>query len=81
MQNVFLNGGSLPPLSTVDTDVIHVIKYTRPSLSVFAYIQQVIKNWMVGRPGNEAMQDIHTYIPYDAPLLLDKCTPHQVPLL
>ena len=33
--------GPLPPLSTqVDTDVIHVIKHTRPSLSVFAYCKR-----------------------------------------
>ena len=34
-------GESLPPLSTyVDTDIINVIKWTRPSPSVFAYCKR-----------------------------------------
>ena len=41
---------SLPLSTEVDTDVIHVIKYTRPSPSVFAYC----KNWTVGKQGNKA---------------------------
>ena len=42
-------GDLSPPLSTkVDTYIIHMIKYTRPSPSIFC-ILKVIKNWMVGR--------------------------------
>ena len=32
----------------------HVVRFTRPSPSVFAYWLQAIKNWSRGRPGNEA---------------------------
>ena len=32
----------------------HVVKFTRPSPSVFAYCKP-IKNWSRGRPGNEAV--------------------------
>ena len=55
-------GDPTPPLSTeVDSDVIHMIKWTRPYPSAFAYCKRS-KNWMVGRPGNEATQYIHTYM-------------------
>ena len=52
-----------PPLSLCLSipDVIHVIKYTRPSPSVF-FILQAIKNWTVGRPGNKARYNVH--VPY-----------------
>ena len=44
-------GDSSSPLSTkVDTDVIHI---NGPGLPPFC-ILQAIKNWAVGRPGNEA---------------------------
>ena len=33
------------------TDIIHMIKHTRPFLSVFTYCKQ----WTVGRPGNKAV--------------------------
>ena len=45
-------------LRLVDTDVIHVIKYTK----VFPFrfcILQVIINWTVGRPGNGASTSQH----------------------
>ena len=41
-----------PPLCLPDTDIIHVIKWTRLLLCFF--VLQAIKNWMMGRPGNEA---------------------------
>ena len=46
------------PVYLVDTDVIQVIKWTRPSRLRFC-ILQVIKIWTVGRPGNEATKTEH----------------------
>ena len=38
-----------PPLSTqVDTDVLHMIKYTRPPPSVFAYCKHLRTGWWEG---------------------------------
>ena len=50
--------GDPPPL---DTDVNHVIKWTRPSPSVFAYYNRS-KNWTVGRPGNETRPTQQNYL-------------------
>ena len=53
------DGGPLhPSVYLVDTDVIHIIKWTRP-FPLF-YILQAIKNWTVGRPENEARLSTHT---------------------
>ena len=52
MRNVFFRLGT-PPHPLVDTDVVHTIKWTRPSSSVFC-ILQAIKNWTMERPVNEA---------------------------
>ena len=54
------NQGSLP--LSVYTGVIHVIKWTRPSPSVFAYC----KNWTLGRPWNKT-----TMMQYSNKLLHD----------
>ena len=41
--------GPLPPLSTeVDTDVIHMIKWTRPFPSAFVYCKQSKTGWWEG---------------------------------
>ena len=50
-------GGSLP--HSVDTDVTHVIKWTRTPSSIFAYCKRS-KNWTEGRPGNETIVIICT---------------------
>ena len=51
--NAFLQSEPTPPLCLLrlDTDVIHMIK--RPSPTVL-HTASDIKNWTVGRPGNEA---------------------------
>ena len=42
------------PLSTkVDIDIIHM-RYNRPGISLCSCLQEVIKNWAMGRPGSEA---------------------------
>ena len=49
-----LDGGPLPPSVYLGRqNIIHVIKWTRPSSSIFTYCK-AIKTWTVGRPGNEA---------------------------
>ena len=52
----FLNWGPFPPLSTqIDIDVIHMRKMDQVYMYPLHFcILQVIKNWMVRRPGNEA---------------------------
>ena len=56
------DGGPLPPLSTlVDTDVIHVIKMDQ-AFPLHFCILQAIKNWTVGRPGNEAKAKVQVGI-------------------
>ena len=53
----FSQGPLPPPLSTlVDTNIIHMIKWTKP---FGLRILQAIKNWMVGRPENEAKIQKH----------------------
>ena len=50
----------------------HVVRFTRPSPSVFAYCK-VIKNWSRGRPGNEASKSVHypkKFAWFTRPLLL-----------
>ena len=47
---------SSPPIYLGRQNVIHVMKWTRPSPSVSAYCKQAIKNRTVGRFGNEASQ-------------------------
>ena len=54
------NQGPLP--LSVYTGVIHVIKWTRPSPSVFVYC----KNWTLGRPWNKT-----TMMQYSNKLLHD----------
>ena len=51
------NGGPLP--HSVDTDVTHVIKWTRTPSSIFAYCKRS-KNWTERRPGNETIVIICT---------------------
>ena len=46
------NWGLLPPF--VYTDVIHAVKCSQ-AFPLHVCILQAIKNWTVGRPGNEAM--------------------------
>ena len=46
------NWGPLPPF--VYTDVIHVVKCSQ-AFPLCVCILQVVKNWTVGRPRNEAM--------------------------
>jgi len=50
-----LIGDPSPPLCYhgVDTDILHIIKPTRPSPSVFAVLKVIKTGWW-GRPGNEA---------------------------
>ena len=48
------DGGLLPRLSTkVDTDDVHMIKWTRPLPSVFVYCGRSKTGWWSRRPGNE----------------------------
>ena len=48
------------PLLPHRQNIIHVIKWSRPSLLHFC-IPQVTKNGMVGRPGNKASIWIQTF--------------------
>ena len=53
-QACFFNRGLRPPSIILGRhNILHVIKWTKPSSFVFC-ILQMIKNWTVGRPGNEA---------------------------
>ena len=51
-KHVLLLKGSFPTLSTkVDNDITHVTNFPAPS--AFLHMQEVIRNWMMERPGKE----------------------------
>ena len=55
-------------------NIIHVIKWTRPSPSIFAYCMQAIKTWTVGRPRNEATSHTETPKCSQSHLSIDRLT-------